>query len=275
VSNIDVNALLRSADRPQPNAGSVTYSPRSRLGPRVQFDYQLVAVHAGWVRVTIDDVDRDIPAGHVGLLLPGAIEHFVFGPANQTTHHSWIALPKQDVDRDLEVALLQASPILPLSTAMIACIDAGREVARVEGFSHFAIFAAVARAALLLYIRESQYSSEPAGKRDHIVVAMAQAIIRRRATERFTVKELAVEVGVSPEHLVRLFRVHQGTTPGAVLRKERLARALQLLTRTGLSVTEVAHVAGYASSQHFARSLRQATGRSATELRRGSWSGAD
>ncbi|MDB5076997.1 MAG: transcriptional regulator, AraC family, partial [Chloroflexi bacterium] len=135
--------------------------------------------------------------------------------------------------------------------------------------------AAVARAALLLYIRESRYSSEPAGKRDHIVVAMAQAIIRRRATERFTVKELAVEVGVSPEHLVRLFREHQGTTPGAVLRKERLARALQLLTRTGLSITEVAHVTGYASSQHFARSLRQATGRSATELRRGSWSGAD
>ncbi len=253
------------------NAGTITYPPRSTLGPRVQLGCQLVVVHSGFVRVTVDDRDREIPPSHVGLLLPGATEYFVFGHGYETTRHSWIALPPDLLARELLHALTQAPPCLPLTPAMAACIDAGRAVAQVDDPEQPAVVTAVARAAMLLYVSEARHTIEK-GAQEHPVVTQARTIVRQRAREGITVKDLAKEVGVSPEHLVRLFRRDAGTTPGAALRAERLSCALQLLTQSGLSVTEVAHRAGFAGSQHLARSLRLATGLTASELRRRSWS---
>ena len=252
----------------------MTYPPQARLGPRLQHDCQLVAVHSGVVHVSVDGTAREIPAGHVGLLLPGATELFTFGQGQQTTRHSWIALPSAYLDPTQLLALERAPRCLPLSAAMVACIEAGGEVAKLDDPLQPEILGAVALGALHLYLAEARHAGVHGG-RDRTVVTRAQAIVRQRAAEGLTVTELAGAVAVSPEHLVRLFRRDLGTTPGAVLRAARLARALQLLTQTGLGVTEVAHQAGYASSQHFARSVREATGLTATELRRRSWSGAD
>ena len=271
---LDARRLQPRVSASRPNAGIVTYLPQARLGPRLQHDCQLVAVHSGVVRVAVDAVEREIAAGHVGLLLPGATELFVFGQGQQTTCHSWIALPPAYLDPDQLLALEGAPRLLPLSVAMVACIEAGCEVVRLDDPQQPAILGAIALAALLLYMAEVRHAGEHSGP-ERTVVARAQAIVRQRAADGLTVTELAGTVAVSPEHLVRLFRRDLGTTPGAVLRAARLARALQLLTQTGLSVTEVAHQAGYASSQHFARSVREATGLTATELRRRSWSGAD
>ena len=270
----DAPRLQPRVSAARPNAGIVTYPPQARLGPRLQHDCQLVAVHSGVVRVAVDGAGREIPAGHAGLLLPGATELFTFGPGQQTTRHSWIALPSAYLDPDQLLALERAPRCLPLSAAMVACIEAGCEVARLDDPLQPAILGAMAVAALHLYLAEASHAGEHSGP-ERTVVTRAQAIVRQRAADGLSVTELAGAVAVSPEHLVRLFRRDLGTTPGAVLRAARLARALQLLTQTGLSVTEVAHQAGYASSQHFARSVREATGLTATELRRRSWSGAD
>ena len=277
VPNLDALALepadpQRIVGTSRPNAGVVTYPPQARLGPRRQHDCQLVAVHSGVVRVAVDGAGREIAAGHVGLLLPGATELFVFGQGQQTTRHSWIALPAAYLDPDRLLALEGAPRLLPLSAAMLACIEAGREVAGLDDPRQPAILGAMALGALLLYLAEARHAGEHSGP-ERTVVARAQAIVRQRAADGLTVTELAGAVAVSPEHLVRLFRRDLGTTPGAVLRAARLARALQLLTQTGLSVTEVAHQAGYASSQHLARSVREATGHTASELRQRSWSG--
>lgn len=270
----DAPRLQPRVSASRPNAGIVTYPPQARLGPRLQHDCQLVAVHSGVVRVAVDGAGREIPAGHVGLLLPGATELFTFGQEQQTTRHSWIALPSAYLDPDQLLALERAPRCLPLSAAMVACIEAGCEVARLDDPLQPAILGPMAVATLHLYLAEARHMGAHGGH-DRTVVARAQAIVRQRAADGLTVTELAGAVAVSPEHLVRLFRRDLGTTPGAVLRAARLAHALQLLTQTGLSVTEVAHQAGYASSQHLARSVREATGLTATELRRRSWSGAD
>ena len=270
----DAPRLQPRVSAARPNAGIVTYPPQARLGPRLQHDCQLVAVHSGVARVAVDGAGREIPAGHVGLLLPGATELFTFGQGQQTTRHSWIALPSAYLDPGQLLALERAPRCLPLSAAMVACIEAGCEVAQLDDALQPAILGAMAVAALHLYLAEASHAGEHSGP-ERTVVTRAQAIVRQRAADGLSVTELAGAVAVSPEHLVRLFRRDLGTTPGAVLRAARLARALQLLTQTGLSVTEVAHQAGYASSQHFARSVREATGLTATELRRRSWSGAD
>src|SRR5919201_669205 len=108
---------------------------------------------------------------------------------------------------------------------------------------------------------------------EHPAVTRARELARRRAAEGISVSDLACEVGLSLEHLVRLFRRQTGLTPGAVLREERLSHGMHLLQHTGLTVAEVARRSGFVSPHHFARSVRAATGMSPSELRAGSWVG--
>jgi len=265
----DHNAPPASAPPYLPNGGAVVYPPRATFGPRVQGDYQLVLVHAGSARVTVDGVGHDIPPGHVSLLRPGGTEHFAFA-RERDTYHSWIALPPAYLEDDARGALDAAPRLLPLSAAMASCVALGREIAAVDEPARRPVLAAIARTALALYIAEAAHVSDGAA-RGHPAVIRARAIARERACDGLSVGELAREVGLSAEHLVRLFRRHLGVTPGAFMRAERLSHGMSLLTHTGLTVAEVAHRAGFASPHHFAHALRAATGASPTELRARGW----
>lgn len=256
-----------------PNAGIVLYPPRATLGPRVQRDYELVLVHAGRAHVAVDRQTREIPAGHVGLLLPGRTELYAFA-ADRETVHSWMALPPHLIDADLRAALDRAAPCLPLSDDMHACSDLARDVATVDDPARRPVLVAVVRAALTLYVAEAAHAT---GTRDggHPAVRRAREVVRWRAAEGMTVAALAREVGLSAEHLARLCRRDAGVTPSALLREERLRHAMHLLDHTGLSIAEVARRAGFASPQHFARLVRAATGASPTKLRQQRWSASD
>jgi AraC family transcriptional regulator of arabinose operon len=271
VPKFDRRAVPAQVPRHLPNAGVVTYPPRATLGPRLQPAYQLVLVHTGSARVTVNGLPRDIPAGHVGLLLPGTTEFFAFAPDRQT-RHSWIAAAPAYLDGELCRRLDRTTPCLPLSATMQTCVDLGREVADVDDPERRPVLAAVARAALALYVAEATHAAS-AQRAEHPAVARARELARRRAAEGIRVSDLAREVGLSMEHLVRLFRRQTGLTPGAVLREERLSHGMHLLQHTGLTVAEVARRSGFVSPHHFARSVRAATGMTPSELRSRSWVG--
>jgi AraC-like DNA-binding protein len=73
---------------------------------------------------------------------------------------------------------------------------------------------------------------------------------------KLTIDELAVQVGLSPFHLIRAFRKHVGLTPHAYLKQLRIARAQSLL-RGGLSIAEVALAAGFSDQSHLTREFRR------------------
>ncbi|MXP11036.1 AraC family transcriptional regulator [Pseudoblastomonas halimionae] len=79
--------------------------------------------------------------------------------------------------------------------------------------------------------------------------------------------ELAEIAAFSPFHFHRVFRLMTGETVGAAMRRIRLARSLNDLTDGTRTVTEAMAGSGYASSQAFARAMKQATGASATSYR--------
>lgn len=68
-----------------------------------------------------------------------------------------------------------------------------------------------------------------------------------------TMSELARAAGLSVAQLTRLFRQATGMTPGAFLRRLRMARARTLLERTTLSVRDVMAQVGISDRSHFAR----------------------
>lgn len=80
--------------------------------------------------------------------------------------------------------------------------------------------------------------------------------------------ELANVVGLSTSRLATLFREGTGEPPHRWLMNRRLARALELLGNPSLSIAEIAHHCGFASSQHLATVTRRQLAITPTAYRR-------
>jgi AraC family transcriptional regulator len=80
--------------------------------------------------------------------------------------------------------------------------------------------------------------------------------------------DVAAVVGLSTAHLADLFRQGTREPPHRWLMNRRLARACELLADPSLSVTEIAHRCGFASSQHLAAVTRRRLAMTPTAYRR-------
>jgi AraC-like DNA-binding protein len=242
------------------SAGEVTYPPGGRLGPRWQHDVELVLVHSGSARITVDDdppllLQRD----RVALLMPGHREYLEFD-AHEETHHSWVQL---GVTGSAPTELARAPRLLTASTALTELV---REAADASGGR---LAAALAAAAIWRYVADAQSGGDgPAGTvelaRRHLELHLAHVDV--------SLHSLAAAVHVTPAHLVRRFRAELGVTPMAYLWQRRVAAGIELLTSTGLPVGEIAQRTGFRSVFHFSRRVKAATGMAPTELRQTGWS---
>jgi AraC family transcriptional regulator len=80
-------------------------------------------------------------------------------------------------------------------------------------------------------------------------------------------RELASDVGLSPSHLSAVFVAGTGVPPHQWLLRRRIERTRQLLTRTRLSITEIALSCGFSSSQHFSTAFKAHEGCTPTDFR--------
>ncbi len=99
----------------------------------------------------------------------------------------------------------------------------------------------------------------------HLVACLA--IIEEHVETPLRSAELAGRVGISKRHLERLFRNHINITPRQLYMQVRLAEAKHLIEQTQMSVAQIAVTAGFVSASHFARSFRDAFGRSPRQFR--------
>jgi AraC family transcriptional regulator len=80
-------------------------------------------------------------------------------------------------------------------------------------------------------------------------------------------EEVAQVAGLSPLHLLRVFRQAIGVTPHQYLMRMRLMHALRLLRDTRLPVTDVAYETGWADLSNFNKAFRREFGCSPRRLR--------
>ena len=91
-----------------------------------------------------------------------------------------------------------------------------------------------------------------------ILEARVQKIMRMIEDEPVrTIRDLALEINVSPSHLQRLFKHQTGISMGEWLCEQRLQRAAHLLTKSYLSVKEIAHTVGYEHPSSFIRAFER------------------
>jgi len=101
------------------------------------------------------------------------------------------------------------------------------------------------------------------------VVEEARRLMDARPAEPWKLASLARAVGVSQSHLGALFTKSVGIAPHRYLLERRIALAKEWLLETDRPITSIALDVGFASSQHFAKAFRNATGVSARLFRRG------
>jgi AraC-like DNA-binding protein len=96
----------------------------------------------------------------------------------------------------------------------------------------------------------------------------ALALMQRRVSERVRLGEIADQIGVTPEHLIRLFTQRFGVTPMQYFRRLKLEAGGSMLINSRLSVKEISWQLGYANPFHFSRSFKAFSGVSPREFRR-------
>src|ERR1700722_3164030 len=79
-------------------------------------------------------------------------------------------------------------------------------------------------------------------------------------TKNFSLRDIALAVGVHPVHLCREFSRHYGCTMGRFQRSRRISVASALMRDTEYSLTEIAYASGFTDQSHFNRSFREMTG---------------
>lgn len=153
----------------------------------------------------------------------------------------------------------------PAHPALVRLAD----LARGPGIRHRRLApAASARIAsdVLLALAEANPSAA-ASAQDALEAACAYLV--RRISQPVDVADAARSVGISREHLTRLFRRRLGLAPASWLRRERLRQGELLVRSSALPLSAVARRCGFATASHFVHAFRRRYGTTPGRLRSG------
>jgi AraC-like DNA-binding protein len=247
------------------SVGEIIYPPGGTYGPRVQKNVQLVVLHTGEMDVAIDGEMRHAEPNTVTLLMPGHREHFTFARKSQTLH-SWLHMTFEPLLPDLEAALGTLTPTLPLSPQINSMMRIMLQLQMAQAPKQ--VLGSLGKALLYQYIHEAEQGalhSHPSA------LQQARQYIHEHLHEPLDVNRIAHHAAVSKSQLTRIFRQQLNTTPMSYLWSQRVARGIELLHATGLSVGEIAVRCGFENANHFSRRVKEATNYSPRLLRQRMW----
>lgn len=89
------------------------------------------------------------------------------------------------------------------------------------------------------------------------VVSQVIKIMSHPNNMNLTIKEIAQQVGYSPEHLIRLFQKENHPSPNNIFLRLKMEHAKLLLQQTNLSIEDIAASIGISSLPHFYQKFKQ------------------
>lgn len=218
----------------------------------------------------VDEAAYVITPGSVSLVPPGALIRYRYGgPSSHLYAHLRIDRP-EIADRS-ETA---AGMAWPLHLIMYP----GSELPVITDLMESAVESAATRPErtradvwlALLRLAALDRDRGRAGRRgspgtEHLTKALAY--IERHLSEPLTVPEIAAAIGVSHNHLTRLFSASQGETVVGYVRRRRVEHARQLLVHSTMSIAAIAATVGISDLQALNKACRAVTGLGPRALR--------
>lgn len=98
-------------------------------------------------------------------------------------------------------------------------------------------------------------------------IRKAMSFMEDNLADPIRLSEIAEAAGLSPYHLIRVFKAESGETPAAFLTRRRTERARDMIVNDAASLAEVAVRSGFSSQSHMTRRLKSAYGLTPRELR--------
>lgn len=124
----------------------------------------------------------------------------------------------------------------------------------------------IAQRALLQKRYSSRFGSLPLrelpieSRDDRFIADLTSLVDQHLDDEDFGVDELVREIGMSRTHLHRKLKALTGISAGALIKRQRLHRAAEMLAKKYGNVAEVAFAAGFKSLSHFSTDFREEFG---------------
>jgi AraC family transcriptional regulator len=138
-----------------------------------------------------------------------------------------------------------------------------QEMRREEDFGSATVIESLANAlavelARRLALRRSDCAPRKGGLAPWRMHLLQQRIFSNRVAPSLT--ELADLCGMTVRHLCRAFKAETGITPGQSIAAAMAQHARKLLSETSLTLSEIAHRLGFATSASFSNAFQRATG---------------
>jgi AraC family transcriptional regulator of arabinose operon len=247
--------------------GQISYNPGGYCGPRTQLDFELILIHSGSCQVTVDHETYPMQMDKIYLFKPGHRERFVYS-ATQKTHHFWCSVSPQALPRAMRKSLLNVSEEggVPsecfhrlISAAFLLSMtdsEGAQDVVDLLGQALFAEF--------LHIVRHVHSSSD-------LLVHRVQRYMEDHLAEEQCLCEAKRLSGYSETAFIYKFKQATGHTPSRYLWQMRTEKGIQLLSETGLSISEIAYRCGFKNPFHFSRNVRKLQGVSPRMLRHAAW----
>lgn len=113
-------------------------------------------------------------------------------------------------------------------------------------------------------IREVPKSSHT----NYNVVQKAMYLIAQDCSQSWTIDGLATQLHISPYYLSHLFKEQTDTTFTNYLTEYRLSRAIELMRRPELSLSQIGEMVGYTDPNYFSRIFKKKKGAAARDFRK-------
>ncbi len=183
--------------------------------------------------------------------IPGFNAVFVLEPAYRQKHNFKSRL---HLDRS---ALAKAQQILHQMGREIKSLDSGFEIS---------LFGNLVQ---LLVFLSRQYAKAPQTEQGQAILRIAEVIgaLEKEYATPWKLSDLADLARMSEGNLHRVFKEATGQSPIDYLVRLRMHRAMELLSGTTLSVTEIAFDVGFNDSNYFTRQFRKIVGMSPSSYR--------
>lgn len=248
--------------------GDVIYPPSGTFGPRIQLDYQIFILNSGSLILQIEDSKQEIKPGEVCLLKPGNHEFFQFSKL-QPSHHQWCSVSPQIIPPQLKRHVDKSSSIQSLTRTLRTIVEIGLSTISTEKSEEKTFLDQLGLCALGAFALGDVDGGEDSHQ--HSALRRARAYIHGNLAEPFRLPDLARTAGVSPSHLIRLFKDHLGITPSRYIWNARVEKATEWLRDSGLSIGEISDQIGFQNQFHLSRLFKKYHKCTPSEYRNKSW----
>lgn len=100
------------------------------------------------------------------------------------------------------------------------------------------------------------------------IVKSAEDIFYEYYNKQINLSSISKELGISTNHLIRIFKVHKGVTPKQYITKIRVHKAKELLNEKDIDIINIAYTTGFRSLSNFYKCFKEQTGYTPNEYRK-------